>query len=284
MTISFRKIALMCRKMAFVGVLASTQIAGMVMQGEAQSTGSYWQEVQKRGVLKCGAAIASPYVMRDPQSGHYSGFFVELCRQFADVLQVKAEFVDTTWDNLVAGLQASKWDMAMALNRTPLRAMAAQFTIPAVQYQVSFVYNKANTKIPEHPVKLEDIDKPGITVAVMSGTAWDKALTATLKNATLMRLTGGDEARLSVMSRRADILADASDSNKLFKQANASWAVEFIPEPALAKQGISFALSRELSPADVAVVDIFLEGKVADGEVDRLVEEATAQSLENVGK
>ncbi|MGO7428811.1 transporter substrate-binding domain-containing protein, partial [Rhizobium ruizarguesonis] len=84
----------------------------------------YWQGVQKAGVLRCGAAVAPPYVMRDPATGEYSGFFADLCKEFAEVLKVKPEFVDTTWDNIVAGLQAGKWDLSLALNRTPTRAMA----------------------------------------------------------------------------------------------------------------------------------------------------------------
>ena len=68
--------------------------------------------------------------MRDPATGEYSGFFADLCREFAEVLKVKPEFVDTTWDNIVAGLQAGKWDVSLALNRTPARAMAVQFSDP----------------------------------------------------------------------------------------------------------------------------------------------------------
>src|SRR5690349_12705748 len=85
----------------------------------AETTDGYWQGVQKTGALRCGAAVAPPYVMRDPASGEYSGFFADLCREFAEVLKVKPEFVDTTWDNIVAGLQAGKWDVSLALNRTP---------------------------------------------------------------------------------------------------------------------------------------------------------------------
>ena len=82
----------------------------------AQETEKLWENVQKAGVLRCGAATAPPYVMRDPKSGEYSGFFVDLCREFGEkFLEVEVEFVDTTWDNIIAGLQAGKWDVSMAL-------------------------------------------------------------------------------------------------------------------------------------------------------------------------
>ena len=245
----------------------------------AQTTDGYWQGVQKAGTLRCGAAVAPPYVMRDPATGEYTGFFADLCKEFADVLKVKPEFVDTTWDNIVAGLQAGKWDLSLALNRTPTRAMAVQFSIPAMEYQISLAYNKNNPKITTGAASVADIDKSGVTLAVMSGTAQDKAISAAVKNATIMRLPGNDETRLAVTSKRADILVDASDTNQLFTQSSPDWAVALNPTPALAKQGVAFGLPHQLSAADVEVVDIFLEEKVATGHVDELIRKAVDDVL-----
>ena len=136
--------------------------------------------------------------MRDPATGEYTGFFADLCREFAEALKVKPEFVDTTWDNIVAGLQAGKWDVSLALNRTPARAMAVKFSIPAMEYQISLAYNKENPKIPAGATSVADIDKEGVTLAVMSGTAQDKAISAAVKTAQILRLPGNDETRLAV--------------------------------------------------------------------------------------
>jgi len=218
-------------------------------------------------------------VMRDPASGEYSGFFADLCREFAEVLQVKPEFVDTTWDNIVAGLQAGKWDVSLALNRTPARAMAVQFSVPAMEYQISLAYNKDNPKIPASAASVADIDKADVTLAVMSGTAQDKAISAAVKTATILRLPTNDETRLAVVSRRADILVDASDTNQLFTQSNPDWAVALNPAPALAKQGVAFGLPHQLSASDVEVVNIFLEERVATGHVDALIKKAVDEVL-----
>jgi polar amino acid transport system substrate-binding protein len=255
-------------------------MAGLSMSAaSAQTTEGYWQGVQKAGTLRCGAAVAPPYVMRDPASGEYSGFYADLCRELADVLKVKPQFVDTTWDNIVAGLQAGKWDVSLALNRTAPRAMAVQFSIPAMEYQISLAYNKNNPKIPADAKSVADIDKEGVTLAVMSGSAQDKAISAAVKKATVLRLPGNDETRLAVVSKRADILVDASDTNLLFTQSNPDWAVAMNPTPALAKQGVAFGLPRQLSAADVEVVNIFLEERVATGHVDELIHKAADKVL-----
>ncbi len=258
--------------LALAAALQTPAIAGSPEDG--------WGGVQAAGKLRCGAAVYPPYVMRDPVTGDYSGFFADLCRQFGEeVLNVPVEFVDTTWDNIVAGLQAGKWDMSLALNRTPTRALAVTFSEPAVPYEVTLVYNKANPKVPADAKSLADFDVAGMTIAVASGTAMDKSVSPLIRNATILRLPSSDEARLAVMSRRADVLADPSDTNRLFVEANKDWAVAMAPTPAIAKQGVGFGLNAAFPAKDVAALNIFIEEKVATGQVDRLVDKAVQQVL-----
>lgn len=259
-------------------LLASASLFGALMaQSTAQAAqASLWQDVQKAGVLRCGAAVAAPYVMRDASTSAYSGYFVDLCRDFGEkVLKVKVEFVDTSWDNLVAGLQSSKWDLAMALNQTPERALAVAFTVPATDYQVSLLVNKNNPKLTDVKDDIAALDKPDVTFAVMSGTAQDKAISSVVRNGKIMRLPGMDEARLAVMSKRADVLVDASDTNHLFALANPDWTREILPKPALAKQGVSFGVRRDISSADLEVLNIYLRQRRDTGEIQQLVDNAS---------
>ena len=58
-------------------IALSSMISGAV---SAQTAEGYWQGVQKAGVLRCGAAVYAPYVMRNPATGAYTGFFSDLCK------------------------------------------------------------------------------------------------------------------------------------------------------------------------------------------------------------
>lgn len=255
---------------ATVGAALFALSSVIVAHSEEQS--GYWQTVQKNGVLKCGAAAAPPHVIRDPQTGEYSGTFVDLCKQFADVLGVKAEMVDTSWDNIVAGLQAGRWDMSLALNQNPKRAMAIAFSEPVVQFQLTGVYDKSNPKFATAPKSLADIDKTGNTIIIMSGTSGDQTLTAQVKNATLLRLPDIDATRLALASGRGDILIDDGDSNALYAAtAKDRWAT-LEPAPAISKQGIAIGLRRDASYADIQALNYFIEEKNAIGEIQKIAQ------------
>jgi polar amino acid transport system substrate-binding protein len=260
-----------------LGLVAAAALAiGLSLTGaaSAQSEGA-WTVVQKSGELRCGAGEAPPYVMKDPASGEYTGFFVEMCRGFAKVLEVEPVFVDTSWDNMVAGLQAGKWDLAMSLTATPQRALAITFSAPVSATETTFAYNKDNPKFTDAK-SFDDFDVAGVTIAVTSGTAQDKVLTDLIKNATIMRLGATSELQLSLMSRRSDVVFDTSAANDIFATANPDALVVLRPSPALDKRGVSFGLRRDTSAADLQVINLFIQDSIASGRVDALIKQALA--------
>jgi polar amino acid transport system substrate-binding protein len=258
-------------KMAAFGVLAVAWALATVVSAQAQATGGYWQEIQKRGVLRCGVADAPPHVIRDAKTGTYSGTFVDLCREFAEKqLGVKAEMVDTTWDSMVAGLQAGRWDLALALNQNPKRAMAIAFSEPAWQFQITIVYDKSNPKMQPAPKSLADIDRDGVSLAIVAGTAQEQTLSGLIKKAQIVRLPDVDATRLAVSTHRADALADDGDTDALFVATDPNRWVALAPNPAISKQGIAFGLRRDASWADVQSLNFFITEKAATGEIQRI--------------
>jgi polar amino acid transport system substrate-binding protein len=251
----------------------------LAIPASAQDT-TTWQDVRKAGVLRCGIATSPPYTLRDPKTNEYGGVFADVCRNFGEkVLKVKVEFVDTNWDNIVAGLQSGKWDLSLSLNDTPERRKAISFSQGAVDYSVNLTYNKNNPKLATVPQTLADIDKPNISVAVMSGTVQDKAISSVLKHAQILRLPGFDETRLALMAKRADLLADDSGTNALLTAAHPDWAQTFQPTPPLAQQSICFGVRKETPQADIDVLNRYLADLIKSGEMDRLVKASVKLSL-----
>ncbi|AUT62787.1 substrate-binding periplasmic protein [Paraburkholderia terrae] len=237
--------------------------------------GNTWQKVREAGVLRCGAGITPPYVTRDAKTQQYGGLFTELCRGFAkDVLHVKPEFVDTSWPNMIAGVQSNKWDLAMSLSYSEERAKAIKFSAPVVYSSVTFVYNKNNPKLKKPPVTVTDLDKPELSVAVMSGSIADKAVGAQMKTTNIMRLPGTDETRLALMSKRTDFMADDSATNLIVVAAHPDSLSVFQPKPELVPQPACFGLNKGVSDADIDVLNKYIEEQRKNGSIDKLTKQA----------
>jgi polar amino acid transport system substrate-binding protein len=240
----------------------------------SQEHKSIWSDVQQRGVLRVGVAEAPPLLVRDPKTGNWSGYFLEVMKGFGSVLGVKVEPVETTWGNMVAGVQAGKWDIATGLNRKPERAMAVNYSIPIWSYEIGLLYDKRNPKITPEMKSLSDFDKPEITIAVMQGAAGDLSVSPQIKNAKIIRLEDTNAGRLAVISKRADIYAEDSDIQRVTILQNPDWAAQVLPEPAIAKQGIAFGFAKTVPLDEVQVLDIYLEEQIATGAVQRLYDDA----------
>ena len=242
----------------------------------AQERETLWTDAQERGTLRVGVAEAPPLLVRDPQTGNWSGYFLDVLNGFAAELDVEIEVVETTWGNMVAGLQAGRWDISSALNRKPQRALAINYSIPIWSYEIGLLYDTRNPKITEDMTSLADFDREDITIAVMQGAAGDLSISPQIENANIIRLDGANEGRLAIISKRADVFATDSDIHRITILQNPEWAAQVLPDPAIAKQGIAFGLRKSVPLEDIQVLDIYLEEQVATGNVQRLYEAAVA--------
>jgi polar amino acid transport system substrate-binding protein len=158
----------------------------------------------------------------------------------------------------------------LALNQNPKRGMAIAFSEPAWQFQITIVYDKANPKMQPAPKSLADIDKDGVTLAIVAGTAQDQTLSGLIKHATIVRLPDVDASRLAVSTHRADALADDGDTDAIFVATNPGRFAALAPTPAITKQGIAFGLRRDASWADVQALNFFIEEKAATGQIQQI--------------
>ena len=252
------------RKLYQSTIIAAAAVVTMAMSANAFSE-NLWEDVQAAGVLKIGCAIADPHVIKDPKTGEYSGVAVDVLRELAKHLEVDLKCVDTTWDHIISGMLAKKWDIAIALNRTPKRSLVINYSEPYTEYQITLVYNKNNSKIDPSWTSLADFDKEGIVISLMSGTAQDHSITPEIKNATISRLPDFDSSRMAVIAGRADVLADDGEGNILFALSNSEWSATVVPDPAIAKQGVGYGFRSSVSLADIQTLNIVIEELRAKG-------------------
>ena len=174
---------------ALLATLTVLLVAAAVSPALAQDK-SLIKEIQQRGELRVGYALADPHAIKDSASGQWKGIAVELMEEWAKELDVKHVAVDTSWDAMIAGLQAGKYDVAAALNRRPARALVVTFSMPYMSDIGTFAMNRDKVKAQSWA----ELDKKGTKIAVVMGTAEDKALTRIVKAAELVRLPDQNEA------------------------------------------------------------------------------------------
>lgn len=80
--------------------------------GTPASGDSALDQVKKAGVLKVGTeGTYAPFTFHDPKTNELTGYDVEVIQAVADKLGVKAEFSETKWDAIFAGLEAKRYDV-----------------------------------------------------------------------------------------------------------------------------------------------------------------------------
>ncbi len=229
-------------------------LTGLVGSASAQEPKSLIKEIQQRGELRVGYATADPHSFKDAASGQWKGIAVEIMDEWAKELGVKHVPVDTSWETMIAGLQANKYDVAAALNRRPGRALAVTFSTPYMNDTGTFAVNRGKVKART----FEELDQKGMKIAVVLGTAEDKSLSRIAKNMDLVRLPDQNETRIAVQSGRAQGLFDDISGNAKFAKENKTIRL-IIPASPILVEGIAYAIRRGYSSDDIGALNIMVE-------------------------
>jgi polar amino acid transport system substrate-binding protein len=131
---------------------------------------------------------------KDPTTSEPKGITPDLARELGRRLGVPVELV--TYDaagKVFDDAKNNKWDIAFVAIE-PVRAELIEFTAPYVIIEGTYMVRQ------DSPLKkIEDVDKPGIRIAVGLKSAYDLYLTRTIKNATIVRApAGGGKAMIDM--------------------------------------------------------------------------------------
>jgi polar amino acid transport system substrate-binding protein len=161
-------------------------------------------KIKKEGVLRVGYILASPWAIKDPETGKLSGTFVDTINEIAINMEVKVEFVEATFATFIAGLQSKQYDLSIAPTFSTIqRAKSVAFTIPLMAAGNSAIVRKGDNRFKT----LEDIDQEGITVAVTQGEQGHEYAKANFKRAKITVIASGDQNLTfsEVLAGRADV-------------------------------------------------------------------------------
>ena len=135
------------------------------------------------GVLRASINLGNPILAyADPATGLPSGVSVDLARGFAQQLGLELTLI--TFDSAGKSVDAVTSEAAdigfFAVD--PVRGAGISFTAPYVLIEGSYMVTDAS------PMRgNEEVDRPGIRIAVGNGSAYDLYLTRELRHASIVR-------------------------------------------------------------------------------------------------
>jgi polar amino acid transport system substrate-binding protein len=161
-------------------------------------------QLESKGELRAALIASNPVLVARGAGGELGGVSVELARALAAKLNVPVRLVP--YENPARyneSLGKDEWDIGLAA-RDPSRAEFLAFSDVFMEVDNGYVGR------PGLPLKSsEEVDRPGIRVAVANGSAPDGFLTRTLKNAEIVRVPGGlGPAREALAAASADVYGE----------------------------------------------------------------------------
>ncbi|MBG6183259.1 cystine transport system substrate-binding protein [Arthrobacter sp. CAN_A214] len=119
--------------LALAGCSSSTPSPSGEADGGGESAApSTLQQIQEAGVLTVGTeGTYKPFSFHEDGTGELTGYDVEVITAVAEKLGVEAEFQETQWDAIFAGLEAGRFDaVANQVSITDERQEAYDFSDP----------------------------------------------------------------------------------------------------------------------------------------------------------
>jgi len=250
-------------------VLAATLLIGAcsVGGGGTPSAGSAQTSllaaVKQSGVLRLGVTTDLPYAYQDTQSKQWRGVFIDIMKDWTDnVLHVKLETVATTFQNMVAGLQAHQYDIGIGLNPTPTRATVILFSTNVQPSMDAFVLNTTVVSAKTYA----DLNTSKGRVCVAQGTTADFALTSFHSAMQVTRLPDANSCVLALTTGRVDAMLTEEKASAGVAAAHEGYKLIW-PNVPWAASGTSFGIAPGYSFMDVMALDTEIQDFAASGKL-----------------
>lgn len=181
-------------------ILALSPLAHAQNVNQQLAAGGVLETIKQRGSIKIGLSTFVPWAMRD-KNGALIGYEVDVAKQLAEDMKVKAEFVPTAWDGIIPALLAGKFDVIIGgMTITPERNLTVNFTLP---YANSGTHLVANKELAAGFKALEDFNKPEVVLTVRRGATPANAAKRLLPNANLRQFDEDALALQEVLNGKA---------------------------------------------------------------------------------
>ncbi|CAN7345328.1 ABC transporter substrate-binding protein [Rhizobacter sp. LjRoot28] len=237
--------------------------AALALSGAASTAvgGPVLDRVRREGVVR--VCIWPEYygvTYRNPRTDMLSGIDIDLSRELGRDLAARVEYVESSFPDLIADLQANRCDVGMfAIGMLPPRMEKLTFSRPYLQSDIYAITTRSSRVVKAW----RDIDQPGVVVAVQAGTFMEPVMKKALRQARLLSVAPPRTRERELEAGRVDVfMTDYPYSRRLLD--NADWAALVAPPVPFHVMPYAYA-TRQGDEAWADTVDAFVLRIKRDG-------------------
>jgi polar amino acid transport system substrate-binding protein len=218
------------------------------------------------GKLRAALIASNPVLVTRRADGTLGGVSVAVAHAFATHLGVPVEL--KPYDNPARyndSLATDDWDIGLAA-RDPSRAEHLVFSVTFMEVDNGYVARSGAA-----PTNAEEVDRPGVKIAVAQGSAPHTALSRLIKSAEIIPVPGGFEPGREVLATgKADVYAE--NLHLAHRIADALPGPRVLPGRF---NVVQMAIGvRKRGAAALPIVDEFVNRIRSDGSVQKAINEA----------
>jgi len=196
-----------------LAVIISAGISYFIAHGNSQNSTSEsaYERVMRTGVLRCGYGLWEPSVMRDPNTGQFSGIIYDFMQEVGKALNLKIEYtLEMPWDSVGLALKSGKIDAHCAgIWATPPRGRVMAFSDPLF-FSPTVAFARADDNRFDN--NLARINQPDVTIALSDDditTEVYKMDYPQAKKWDLPQMAPPEELLLAIANNKADVTCNA---------------------------------------------------------------------------
>ena len=229
------------------------------------------ERIQQRGKLLVGTTgDYRPLTFREPETGEYRGFGIELAQAIADSIGVPVAFVRTTWPTLTADVLAEPQTFDLAIGGITITEARLATMLMSEGYLANGKTILCRTEDTARFHSLADIDRPDVRVMVNPGGLNEQFANQNLTHATIIVHPNNEAIPSLIAKGQADVMITEITEAPYYVQTNPRLAAPLLNAPFT--HGEIGVLMRKGQGDLLELVNGVIRRMKADGSLQRLCE------------
>lgn len=256
---------------ALLALAGTTALAACSEREDSLAGRPAVERIEQRGTLLVGTTgDYRPLSFREPETGEYWGFAIELAESMAKRMGVAVEFVPTSWPTLTADVQAEPQLFDMAMGGITITEARCATMLMSEGYLANGKTILCRTEDTLRFRSLEDIDRPEVRVMVNPGGLNEQFARQQLTHATLIVHPNNEEIPSLIAEGEADVMITEITEAPYYVQTDPRLAAPLLDAPFT--HGEIGVLMRQGQDDLLALVNSIIRQMKSDGTLRQLTE------------